>query len=125
MTDKQAKHPLSPTPLPTSNTRKQLPSHKTIGVDSGRLSLKRPLDSQLSREQYEPTSETITEMIPREDKKQKKDVHPIVVGHQPVSDFCRMPYQRDNETRHTRGSDIVQDPEDEVSIAKVLTHLGR
>ena len=122
MTDKQAKHP----PTPTSSNR-QLPSRKTISDESGRLSLKRPLDSQ-----REPTSETITEMIPREDKKQKKDAHTIVLGHRPqfdlpsVSDICRIPYERDNETRGTRGSDIVQDPDsDEVSIAEVLTHMGR
>eukprot|EP00985_Skeletonema_marinoi_P024288 scaffold16790_cov204-Skeletonema_marinoi.AAC.8 len=127
MTDKQAKHP----PTPTSNNR-QLPSRKTISDESGRLSLKRPLDSQLSRGQRETTSETITEMIPREDKKQKKDAHPIVLGHRPqfdlpsVNDIYRMPYERDNEMRDTRGSDIVQDPDsDEVSIAEVLTHMGR
>eukprot|EP00986_Skeletonema_menzelii_P001059 scaffold284_cov133-Skeletonema_menzelii.AAC.20 len=119
---KQAKCP----PTPPSNNR-QLSPHKTIIDDSRRLSLKR-----LSREQNEQTPETATDMTFREEKKQKKDICPIVVGYQPQFDLpsvnyeYRLPYQRDDESRNIRGSDEVQDPDsDEVSIAEVLTHLGR
>ena len=114
---KQAKSP----PTPPSNNR-QLSPHKTIIDDSRRLSLKR-----LSREQNEQTPETATDMTFREEKKQKKDICPIVLGYQPQFDYeYRLPYQRDDDSRNTRGSDEVQDPDsDEVSIAEVLTHLGR
>ena len=111
--DKQAKHP----PTPPSKNRQLLP-HTTIIDDSRRSSFKRP--------------ETTPDMTLREVKKQKKDTYPIVEGYQPqldlpsVKDEYRISYERHYETRNIRGSDEVQDPDsDEVSIAEVLTHLGR
>ena len=100
--DKQANQP--PTP---PNSMRQLPPHKTK---------KRPLGLQLSSELNEQTSQTTTDMSQREEKKQKKDSYPIVVSYQPQFD---LPSVKD-EYR------IVQEPDpDEVSIAEVLTHLGR
>ena len=100
--DKQANQP--PTP---PNSMRQLPPHKTK---------KRSLGLQLSSEQNEQTSQTTTDMSQREEKKQKKDSYPIVVSYQPQFD---LPSVND-------GYRIVQDPDpDEVSIAEVLTHLGR
>ncbi len=110
MKSKQAKY--SP-----SNNNRQLPPHKTT-YESGRESLKRPLNSPLSREQNEQTPETTTGIILREAKKQKKDTEPIIKSYQ---SHIKLP----PDTTQC-SDDKTQDPDsDDLSIAEVLAQLGR